>query len=441
MNAATLPHLSLAFAEEARTTRRLRQLIWLYIVLLIFEGAMRKWLLPGLAAPLLIIRDPLAVLMLYVAATSRRYQVLNTYTLVAFVTTIIGFFAALAFGHENLSVASFGAHIMALHFPLIFIFGQALDRDDVLRIGRFIMWLTPPMILLVGLQFYSPQSAWVNRGVGGDMEGAGFSGALGYFRPPGTFSFTLGATLFFDLAAAFVAYFWISSRREIPRLLLLAATVSVLLAISLLLSRGYVFQLGITVIFMLFASLRSGRSVGNIGLVLLFFPLIVMVLLQFEFFQTSLDVISTRFALAGKSEGGVEGTLVNRFLAGNLSAITDDRAGFWGFGLGLGTNVGSVLVGEGGTFLVGENEWQRVIGELGILLGSITVLCRFVLAIHLSLRSFKKVISDDPLCWMLMSFGAVQIIYGQWAPPMVLGFGVLVAGLAIASLNDPKSAA
>ena len=36
----------------------LRRMIWLYFFLLIAEGALRKWALPSLGAPLLVIRDP-----------------------------------------------------------------------------------------------------------------------------------------------------------------------------------------------------------------------------------------------------------------------------------------------------------------------------------------------------------------------------------------------
>ena len=35
----------------------LKRLIWVYFILLVFEGALRKWFLPGLSTPLLIVRD------------------------------------------------------------------------------------------------------------------------------------------------------------------------------------------------------------------------------------------------------------------------------------------------------------------------------------------------------------------------------------------------
>ena len=430
-------HPTQAFAT--RDTQIIKQLFWLYVFLLVFEGALRKWVVPGLATPLLIARDPVALLILVQAAASH-YRVLNPYTLVSFVFTTAAFFLALGFGHQNLIVDIFGARITALHFPVIFVAGQVLKREDVLQIGRFLLWVSVPMVLLIGIQFYSPQSAWVNRGVGGDMEGAGFSGAMGYFRPPGTFSFTSGVTLFFDLAATFVAYFWVSRKREINTLLLIAATIAILLAIPLSLSRGYVFQLGVTLLFLLFASIRNGRTFGRILIFLLLLPPVLLGLYQFEFFQTSIDVLLTRFTLAAKSEGGsIEGTLLNRFLGGNLEAINDStRAGIWGFGMGMGTNVGSKLISGGLTFLVGENEWQRVMGEFGPIIGIIAILTRVVLGIHLMFKSLGVLLSrSDSLAWILLSFGLVQIVYGQWGPPTILGFGIVTATLAVAAINDP----
>ncbi|RYE35447.1 MAG: hypothetical protein EOP48_30295, partial [Sphingobacteriales bacterium] len=186
-----------ANAELTRTINLINGCIYLYVFLLIFEGALRKWILPGLAAPLLIIRDPLA---LYIIFLCWKQKILPSNLFLAG-TIWIGFislFTALFLGHGNLFVALFGSRYLLLHFPLIFIIGQTMDRPGIIRIGKQILLIAIPVTLLTVLQFYSPQSAWVNRGVGGDMEGAGFNGgALGYFRPPGPFSFTNGNTMFY----------------------------------------------------------------------------------------------------------------------------------------------------------------------------------------------------------------------------------------------------
>jgi hypothetical protein len=60
---------------------------------------------------------------------------------------------------------------------------------------------------IVYLQFISPQSAFINIGLGGEGS-AGFRWGRGYFRPPGTFSFITGLAFLFSLL--FVFYFWLS---------------------------------------------------------------------------------------------------------------------------------------------------------------------------------------------------------------------------------------
>ncbi|MEP6686323.1 MAG: hypothetical protein ABJB22_06050, partial [Verrucomicrobiota bacterium] len=44
--------------DASKTILNIRRLIWLYILLLVFEGAFRKWIVPQLSSPLLLIRDP-----------------------------------------------------------------------------------------------------------------------------------------------------------------------------------------------------------------------------------------------------------------------------------------------------------------------------------------------------------------------------------------------
>src|SRR5258708_39486843 len=52
----------------------LTRFIFLYFWLLIFEGSLRKWVLPGLAAPLLVIRDPPAVVNGFFGIRRRRLR-------------------------------------------------------------------------------------------------------------------------------------------------------------------------------------------------------------------------------------------------------------------------------------------------------------------------------------------------------------------------------
>ena len=53
--------------QEAAKHQKVVLLIWLYFWLLIFEGALRKWIFPSFSAPLLIVRDPIVILIYLVA--------------------------------------------------------------------------------------------------------------------------------------------------------------------------------------------------------------------------------------------------------------------------------------------------------------------------------------------------------------------------------------
>ena len=61
----------------------IKALIWLYVVLLVIEGALRKWVLPSLSDPLLIIRDPVAMGIYVLAFMSGRFP-LNGFVLTIF---------------------------------------------------------------------------------------------------------------------------------------------------------------------------------------------------------------------------------------------------------------------------------------------------------------------------------------------------------------------
>lgn len=426
-----------ALEKKAKVLRSIKLGIWLYFILLIFEGALRKWFLPGLSELILIIRDPLAIFLMVYTWYYRIFPSVN-YIIAIFIIGGVSFITTLFMGHGNIFVSLFGARILLIHFPLIFIIGTFFNKEDVIKMGKVIVWISIPMAVLIALQFYSPQSALVNRGVGGSLAGAGFSGAMGYFRPSATFSFTNGTTLFFSMAASFIFYFWLRPN-GIHKIVLLAATVALIAVIPLSISRGLVFSVGVILIFLLFSVSQKPKFFGKIVVALISFLVLLFSLQKIEFFQTSTEVLFTRFENASRSEGGVEGTLVDRYLGGLVSAIVEaDEMPFFGKGLGLGTNAGSALMGSGRTFLLAEGEWGRLIGEMGAVLGIATIGIRLLLSFKYALKSYKALRREMILPWMLLGFTLIVFPQGQWAQPTTLGFSTLIMGLLIASLNNVK---
>lgn len=410
-------------------------LIWMYFVLIFLEGSLRKWGIPALSNPLLVVRDPIALGAIILTVFSR-YQTLNIYTFLLAGATLIAFVASLSVGHQNFSVALFGSRIYLLHFPMIFIMGTVLVKEDIVSMGKFLLWFVLPVTVLLVMQFYSPQSAWVNRGIGGDLGGSGFSGALGYYRPATIFSFSTGTTSFYSLVTCFVSYFWISPQHKVQKWLLLSASFCILVAIPMSISRGYLFQSIITFGATILLVSSSGKTLVR---ALAAVPVLVIVgflLSGLPFLQAPIEAFQTRFVLANKSEGGVSSVLGDRFLGNMFRSVTAlDNNALWGEGIGIGSNFGAKMLTGSRDFLVGEGEWGRIIGEFGVILGLLVIFTRVSLLIHLALNSLLKVRQGNHLPILLLSFGSLLLLQGNTAQPTSLGFIVLIIGMTVASFN------
>lgn len=414
----------------------LKAAIWIYFFLLIFEGALRKWVLPALSTPLLLIRDPIAI-WIFIVARQKGYLRFSGYSFFMVLAGLISLITAITIGHGNLSVAIFGTRIYVLQFPLIFAIGRIFDWEDVIKMGKALLWVTIPMTLLIGIQFYSPQTAWVNRGVGGDTSGAGFSGALDFFRPPGTFSFTTGVVQFYGLAAAFIFYFWLHFQ-TINKLLLIAATACLLISIPLSISRSAFFEVLLSMLFSIVAAWRRPKYIWRMvagGIIVVVSYIVVK---NQSFFSTSTEAFNARFVDATESEGGFHGVILDRFLGGMVTAIQSaPDLPFFGYGIGIGTNVGSNLLTGKSSFLIAEQEWGRIIGEEGLLLGFVIIVIRIGTTFKIASNAMRHLKRTDALSWMLLSFCFILLLQGQWGQPTALGFTVLSAGLSISALNTP----
>jgi hypothetical protein len=230
--------------------------------------------------------------------------------------------------------------------------------------------------------------------------------------------------------------------KGVNKIMLIAATGGLLAAIPLSISRTLLFMVIVAVLFAVAVLIRKPKYVGRMFIAALIVTVALMFLGNTSFFKTATEALTNRYETASDHEGGVHGTLVNRWLGGMLEPIFDSHSQpFFGHGIGMGTNVGAMLLtGDNTVFLISEGEWGRLIGELGPLLGLAVILLRLGLSIKIAVLSYKKLMADDLLPWFLLSFALLTIPQAQWAQPTVLGFGTLVGGLIIASLRKPEIA-
>lgn len=414
--------------------------LWIYIILLITEGALRKWFLPSLATPLLVVRDPIVIWLVIVGL--QKGWLNFPYVKAMMIVSTLSFVLSLLLGHHNLIVALFGWRIYFFHFPMIFIIGQLLTRDDLLRICRFFLYASIPMTILIVIQFYSPPTAWVNIGVGGEGT-AGFAGSGQYMRPPGTFSFTAGYIAFQCVVGCMLFYYLLANRtlkekERIPDWLLTIILICYLVAIPTSISRTNLFQTAVFIVFLLLITMFKSDLRMKVFRFLVVVIIAIVLLSVSGLLETNMETFTNRFEGASKAEGGIEGTLGDRYLGGLLGAFTNVNLPVFGYGIGLGTNVGATLMG-GNMYSFGfdgEVEWQRIVGECGFILGLCIIGIRLLFSLDLLRKSYLRLTQrSDMLPWMLSAGMMLSLPQGQWSIPTNLGFSILLGGLTLAAIR------
>ena len=416
--------------------------IWLYFSLWVFEGALRKWILPSLATPLLIVRDPIAIYII-LRAFYLNVKFVNPYIVFSIIFTLISLAITLTFGHSNLFVGLYGARIMMLHFPLIFIIGSVFTIEDAIKVGRILLVLNIVMTVIVYFQFSSPQTSFINIGVGGEGS-AGFSGALGYSRPPGTFSFTTGLSIFYTVVSVFVFYFWLS-KDSCSKILLYSSTIALVVALPLTISRGTVVGVVIVGLFAIIASVTSVKMLNKVLITGFIFYIAFLFLQKYiTIFNLGTEVFMHRVDVANKSTGsggGLKESILLRVVDDVVRPFISlfNQPMFVG-NLGMGTNAGAQMLTGKITFLVSETEFGRLVGEQGIVFGAGTMFLRIFLAISIAIKSWKLPKEERLLPFILCGAACSAIFQGQWAQPSVLGYAIITAGLVMASLKKGESA-
>jgi hypothetical protein len=418
--------------------RWIRILIWAYLVLLIGEGALRKWVFFSLADPLLIVRDPV-LLGIYVLALAAGVFPKNGFVITAGVLAVLSTVAALLAGNGNALVIAYGLRINFLHLLLIWIAGSVLTRGDVRRMGGFLLLTAIPMTLVMVQQFRSPISATINRGIGGDTMGQIF-GADGRIRPPGLFAFITGPQLFYPLCAAFFLH-QLSSGRRLPWYVLMPCGIAIALALPVSISRTVMLATAVVgVAFVVSLPLVVTHS-GKVVRPLLLLAALALVLTRLPIFAEGSSVFMMRWDTAAQaSEGDAWGGVMERTVNGFTNPFYFFRiAPFFGYGIGMGSNVAARLLSGGMGFMLAEEEWGKVLLELGPILGTAFIVLRIAIVGHLGVVSWRALReSRDSLPLLIFSASALSFMQGQWGPPTVLGFAVISAGLILAAAQPAE---
>ena len=427
-------------ATNQRVITNLKRLIWVYFFLLIFEGVFRKWLLPQFSDVLLVVRDPV-VLLIYMVAIKARLFPRNNYILALGIIGILSWLVSLVVLEPYLPlkplflVTAFGFRSNFLHMPLIFVIGQALDVDDVKKLGRWVLIGLLPMCVLLAIQFNAAPDAFINRTAGlGETQQITAGG--GKIRPPGTFSFVSGVIFYAALSAAYLLYGALT-RGVYKNWLLFGGGLALAVTIGVSGSRSVLLAVLVVVASLLLVIAVRPGAVNQFGRNLLIVVVVGLIVVRLPIFNEGVKVLTDRFSdVAQAEETSIAGGLVTRTLLPFTEGfLLLGRAPIGGYGLGIGTNGGAKFLTGRAIFLLTEGEWGRVVLESGPILGLAYLLWRTMITVKLGLFSYRQLKRGQLLPLLLYCSVFLALLTGQFGQPTNLGFAVFLSGLCLAAGN------
>jgi hypothetical protein len=439
-----------------RVRRRIVALVTVFYLLLIFEGALRKWVLTSYGQLLFFVRDPVVLVIYWLAFRysflPRGSQLLGAGVALGVLGLVLMFAqaAGVAGGIDKWPIlAAYGWRNYFLYVPLPFIVAAVFEQADLRRIIKITFLLAVPIAFLVLEQFRSPLDAVINVGFGADpsQQFRGLAVDIDHTRPMGTFTSNVGQKEFVVSGIAMVLALWLSSpaQRFLRLWQILGATAALLTCLAVSGSRSAMLSAGLVVLVAIASAAVTGRSGSSSRAILVptLIAVIAVVLYPIVFPEgyttfanrwTEAQAAETRMFAAGIFGRGLYGFYEFFSIMGDAPVL--------GYGLGLAGNASLTL----GVTIPGFNgwteaDWTRHIVDLGPIVGILYILYRIVLTIWLGrvcLAAARR--GHGQLALLLFGSCALELLYGELTGHgTVNGYGWLFAGLALAAASAPRA--
>jgi hypothetical protein len=374
--------------------------------LIIFTGAIRKWMFPSVTVLYLLQDVPLVLAYLYAMYTglfTRGFVALGV-TLLSTLLVLQGLIQVI-FGGLGLFILFVGYHNYLFYLPMLFIFPVCLLEQFRKNFVWWNLMLSIPMSLLAYAQDKAPRAAWINKTTEGEAFGLPGSDVA---RVSGTFNFVSFYAIWAGLVAALCVGEWLlpRHRRSVKRTwLLVVCTACVMLCFLLSGSRAAIALAAVGVMGGVLASIVLGSTRAILSVLGIVFMLPIAGAAIYVISPEEFNIMVYRFT----GEGSVEDNS-NRLEDGTVGFLTKPKFSLIGQGIGIGTDaahVGSVG-GYDFTYTLSEYDLIRNVIELGTLVGVTYVMTRilfFIALIFLAIRLVRDGSSPHvlPVSFFLMA--------------------------------------
>lgn len=440
--AGTRPAAGNAADAQAGRPSRAGTLFIAVLLVVVLEGALRKWVSSSLTLPLVLLRDLLA---LYTVWYALRTGALNFRRLSAQVL-LMWTGILMLWGLVQLIINQFSPAIMVIglrFWLLYFWFGYAAAVSMTLEDYRRSLWVMLALLIamtpLVVLQQSSPPGAFINTQIDTDVRDI-FVVVAGVVRPTGTFSFTLGFTTFLAMAVpALFCYRQVARRAGPARRMFVVGFVALLIGSILSGSRSAVlFYLGLLGLALL-GSLWFSRGVGKVYATMGVILTVSLMAGAAMLFSDALVATQERFENASQAED--VGARVVAMLAGEPE--THSQITWLGAGLGKGSNLASYFESGERSFMLAETESARILLEGGVIgvMYMLLKLAIIVIGLVAAWRVAVRIRSSAPLLvWLTLALALLTwSTIGQLTVNAATGllFGQALLALRFLPLAQP----
>ena len=415
--------------------KRIVKYIFLVYWLLIFEGALRKWVFPQYHEFIFFARDPI-VLLIYILAWRNNFFKRDGYLTAGMALSMLFLpllFIQLVVIDTHPLTLIYGWRMYFAYLPLIFVIKEVFHQEDIFRLIRQTLYISIPLTILVYFQYVSPPKSFINSAY---SDGPVFIVANNIVRTTGTFSFTAGQTMFAASLVAMLIIAWLYRRRA--RLLsmpwLIVATFTSVTTLLLSGSRTAFFMAGLVVasafVGLIYTRGGSQKATGISVLVLL---VCLGAILFLGPFRDSFDALGTRFNQAERAEGSA---WYRAFYP--LFAFTDRiiNTSAVGHGVGYGTSGGSRIATGKSQIVLPEDEWSRVVMEAGPIFGMMYIVYRILFTLFIARQCIRSSRVNNLVPMILFGFIGFYLLAGNITQTgSVHGYNWIFVGLILAALK------
>ncbi|MBX9685903.1 MAG: hypothetical protein K2X27_04320 [Candidatus Obscuribacterales bacterium] len=429
--------------QLTQESARKKIVFWIYVfyVLMIIEGALRKWVLPEAAMVSFFVRDPVVFYIYFLAIQNKLWPARKglfaaaTWIFAAYIVVIA---LQMLFLQVNPLVYLYGLRIYFLLIPLAFIMKDCLKGEDVKVIILITMLLAIPMAGLVYEQFHQPKTHWINKTLNEDLTHTAMMTA-DIVRPSGTFSD--GRLFVYFIASAFALTLpqWLleNSQRVLKLPLLAICSASIVCCLAYNGNRTSWIMVGVCIVFaaasIFIVRSRAARINALIGFLAIF---LLSGALGCYVFSSGIAAMLERQEMAVKYEGDTLKRVISMASAEGLENIP-----WYGRGIGLGSGGGKKIAGYSG-WLLAEREIERNAQEAGVFsllfIGFRIALTFFIFSE--AIKATRRSNNPTPLvifgfCLPLLTIGLITIV------GTIQAYGWFFAGLNMAANNFGKAKA